>query len=112
MPKEEPEGALTDAGAATSKDKSKAPPAKGKGASEAVTEMTPEEEARLKKEREERMRQNALMMEEWSKLTPEEQFFKYAEDKQQETRVIFPVNDGEGAQAGSEEITLSLSALK
>jgi hypothetical protein len=110
MPKEEVEGAATDAGAATSKDKSKAPTKKG--ASEAVTELTPEEEARLKKERQEREKQNALLMEEWSKLPLDEQFYRYAEDKQQEPYITYPAGEGEGAVGGVEEITLSLQALK
>jgi hypothetical protein len=89
-PKEEVEGAVTEA--AGSKDKSKAPPAK-KGASEVVSEITPEEEARLKKEKAIREKENAALMEEWSKIPADQQFFKYAEDNKQECHISFPTHE-------------------
>lgn len=70
---------LPEDGAPPVEDKNKKPaPPKGKEAK--LEELSPEEEARLKEEKEKMELQNTERQAEWNAMTSDEQFYSYSED--------------------------------
>lgn len=96
------------------KSQAKKPPAKGAAK---VEELSPEEEARLKEEKARIEALNAENQKRWNSMTPDQQFFAYAEDPKKEFRIQFPVSppEADGDQPnnhGVQEVTLDSAGLK